>query len=75
MRRADPNPLAPSRFEVDRSWLARGALAIAVVAFVAILAKMSMMTFDRGGQRLERQERAAESGAVPAKPTTARDAQ
>ena len=64
MRRADRSVRDPARFEIDRTWLARGAIAILVVAFIVILAKASMMAADRGGHRLERHERAAEAGAV-----------
>jgi len=68
MRRNDPKvarkPDKP-RFEIDSTWLRRGALALAVIAFIVVLAKASMMMFAGGGKRLERQERAAQEHTAP----------
>lgn len=82
MRRAD-SPLAakprlPSpRFEIGRSWLWRGGLALVVIAFILVLAKASMMLFGSGNKRLERYERASEQPAatqpaLPVKPSPPR---
>jgi hypothetical protein len=82
MRRAKlPPPATPPhavpRFEIDRAWLWRGLLALAVVGFILVLAKVSLMLFGSGSTRLERQERAIEQPAptqptVPAKPSLPR---
>ena len=63
MPRNDPQPKrkdAGPRFEIDSTWLRRGALALAVIAFIVVLAKASMMMFSGGGKRLERHERATQ---------------
>jgi hypothetical protein len=65
MRRADAPPAvkssrAPPRFEIDRTWLWRGCLALAVIGFILLIAKASMMLFGSGNKRLERQEHATE---------------
>ena len=62
------------RFELDPIWLRRGALALAVIAFIVVLAKASIMMFSGGNKRLERQERAAQepASAEPAKPSAPR---
>ena len=63
------------RFELDPIWLRRGALALAVIAFIVVLAKASIMMFSSGGnKRLERQERATQepASAEPAKPSAPR---
>jgi hypothetical protein len=58
-RRASDVP----RFEIDSTWLRRGALALAVIAFIVVLAKASILMFSGGGKRLERHERAAQEQA------------
>jgi hypothetical protein len=65
MRRADAptavkSSRASPRFEIDRTWLWRGCLALAVIGFIVLIAKASMMLFGSGSKRLERQERASE---------------
>ena len=61
MRRAEsrvrPDVDGP-RFEVDRSWLLRGALIVLVIGFVLLLAKVSMMAFGGSKGRLDRHEQA-----------------
>lgn len=64
------------RFEIDRAWIWRGCLALAVIGFIVVLTKASMMLFGSGNQRMERHERASEqqsasSPASPAKPPAA----
>ena len=61
-RRASDAP----RFEIDSTWLRRGALALAVIAFIVVLAKASILMFSGGGKRLERHERAAQEASQPA---------
>ena len=69
MPRSDPKVKrkddAP-RFELDSTWLRRGALALAVIAFIVVLAKASMIMFSGGGKRLERHERATQEQTAPA---------
>jgi hypothetical protein len=68
MRRSEPKAKRESdapRFEIDSTWLRRGALALAVIAFIVVLAKASMMMFSGGGKRLERYERATEEQSSP----------
>jgi len=78
MRRADrpsatKSSRASPRFDIDRTWLWRGCLALAVIGFILVLAKASMMLFSIGNKRLERHERASERPAatqpVAAKPS------
>ena len=66
-RREDGAP----RFEIDSTWLRRGALALAVIALVVVLAKASVMMFSVGGKRLERHERATQEQAAPQPATPA----
>ena len=75
MRRVDSRTPAKAtrtspRFEIDRTWVWRGCLALAVIGFVLVLAKASMMLFSSGNKRLERHERASEqqSASQPALP-------
>jgi hypothetical protein len=78
MRRADSPPATKSartspRFDIDRTWLLRGCLALAVIGFILVLAKVSMTLFGSGSKRLERHERASEQpiatrSVSPAKP-------
>jgi hypothetical protein len=65
---------ASPRFEIDSIWLRRGALVLAVIAFIVVLAKASIMMFSGGNKRLERHERASEAqeSAQPAKPAASR---
>ena len=68
MRRSDPKARREAgvpRFEIDSTWLRRGALVLAVIAFIVVLAKASMMMFSGGGKRLERHERATQEQAAP----------
>jgi hypothetical protein len=70
-------PPAAPRFEIDRAWLWRGFLVLAVVGFILVLAKASMMLFGSGNTRLDRHERAIErpaatQPATPAKPSPPR---
>jgi len=60
-RRKDGAP----RFEIDSTWLRRGALVLAVIALIVVLAKASVMMFSVGGKRLERHERATQEQAAP----------
>lgn len=78
MRRADPPPAAASsrptpRFEIDRSWLWRGALVLVIVGFLVVLTKASSILYGSGNKRLERYEREAERPAAtrPASPPPA----
>ena len=73
MRRSDSpgkREAGAPRFEIDSTWLRRAALVLAVIAFIVVLAKASMMMFSGGGKRLERHERATQeqSGPQPASP-------
>ena len=82
MRRVEPPPAAKPardspRFEIDRTWLLRGCLALAIIGFILVLTKASTMLFGSGNQRLERHERASEQSAatksvLPAKPSVPR---
>ena len=82
MRRVEPPPAAKpsrdsSRFEIDRAWLLRGCLALAIIGFVLVFAKASTMLFGSGNKRLEQHERASEQSAatkpvLPAKPAAPR---
>ena len=69
---------ASPRFEIDSTWLRRGALALAVIAFIVVLAKASILMFSGGGKRLERHERAAQEqtasqpASQPAPPAASR---
>ena len=66
--------VAGPRFEIDSIWLRRGALALAVIAFIVVLAKASIMMFSGGNKRLERHERATDErkSAQPARPAAPR---
>jgi hypothetical protein len=69
MPRAEPLRAAKAsraspRFAIDRVWLLRGGLALAVVGFILVLAKVSLMLFGTGNTRLERYERASEQRAA-----------
>ena len=59
------------RFEIDSIWLRRGALALAVIAFIVVLGKASIMMFSGGGKRLERHERATQEQSAPPRATPA----
>lgn len=56
-RRAAP---PRGRFELDRTWIARIALAVAVIAGLLLILRMSTMVFDTSGKRIQRFERQAE---------------
>ena len=74
MRRSDPKRgryAASPRFEIDSTWLRRVALVLAVIGFIAVLAKASMMMFSGGGKRLERHERATQEETRPQPPKPA----
>lgn len=82
MRRADSTTPAKAirtspRFEIDRTWILRACLVLAVIGFILVLAKASMLLFDNGNKRLERHERASEQRSasqpgLPAKPPATR---
>lgn len=82
MRRADSTTPAKAirtspRFEIDRTWIWRGCLALAVIGFILLLAKASIILFGSGNKRLERHEQASEQQsasqpALPAKPPVTR---
>ena len=59
-RRAEPPPRgrgeARPRFEIDRTWLTRGILAVLAVALLLLIVKVSMMAFSGVGKRLERSD-------------------
>jgi hypothetical protein len=79
MRRAESPPPATvprtsPRFEIDRAWLWRGFLVLAVVGFILVVAKALMMMVGSGNMRLEEHDRAidrpaATQPASPAKPS------
>ena len=60
---AKPRREAP-RLEFERSWLWRGGLVVAIIAFIVVLTKASTMLFGSGNKRLERHERASEQPAA-----------
>jgi hypothetical protein len=70
---AKPRRDAP-RFEFERSWLWRGGLAIAIIAFILVLAKASTLLFGSGQKRLERHERATEQPAASQPAAVSKDA-
>ena len=82
MRRAESSPGAKAprtspRFQIDRAWLWRGFLVLAVIAFILVVAKALMMMVGTGNKRLEQQDRAIErpaatQPAAPAKPSPPR---
>ena len=58
-----------SRFELDRTWIPRIALAVAVIAGLLLIVRMSSMVFDTSGKRIQRFERQVEGEeARPAAP-------
>ena len=67
-RVARPAPAKPRRdaprLGFERSWLWRGGLAIAIIAFIVVLTKASTMLFGSAQKRLERHERASEQPAA-----------
>ncbi|HVF65275.1 MAG TPA: hypothetical protein VNE58_14885 [Casimicrobiaceae bacterium] len=71
-RRREARKLDKPRFDIDRAWLWRGGLAIALVAFIVIVAKVSLMAFSSGNQRLERHERGSEAAPAAQRSVPAR---
>ncbi|HVE50554.1 MAG TPA: hypothetical protein VNG69_13180 [Casimicrobiaceae bacterium] len=68
MKRADPN--SRPRFEIDRTWVIRGVIALLVIALLLLIAKVSMMAFDKSARRLDR----FDPGHVKAAPADAEKA-
>ena len=69
---AKPRREAP-RLEFERSWLWRGGLVVAIIAFVLVLAKASTLLFGSGQKRLERHERATEQPTASQPSATSKD--
>jgi hypothetical protein len=44
------------RFEIDRTWLLRGAVAVLAVLLLLLIAKVSMMAFGGVAKRLDRHD-------------------
>jgi len=69
---AKPRRDAP-RLEFERSWLWRGGLVVAIIAFILVLTKASTILFGSGNKRLERHERAAEQPTATQPAETSKD--
>jgi hypothetical protein len=65
-RRVGGAPKAPRepRFEIDRSWLLRAAVALVVFMALLLVVKVSIMAFG-GGNRMERLEQRSEDTVPP----------